>query len=251
MSTTAANLRDLHDLHRRAKALRDRLTSGPKTLAARQLALNTRQAALEASRKALQDAKVQLKKREHSVQAVQAKMDDLRVKLNQVKKNEEYKAIQNQLAHDKAAQEKLEGEALEEMVRIDEQAAALAAEEAEVKKLAADVAALRADLEAQAESQGSQLREIENAIIEAEDVIPEDLRERYRRTVKQHGADALAFVDFDPKNHTGACSGCYVSVTPQMLNELINVESLTFCKTCGRVLYLAEEDIPTTRRTAR
>ncbi len=245
MSTTAANLRDLHQLHRRAKALRDRLASGPKTLAARQLALANRQAALEASRKALQDAKVQQKKREHSVQSVQAKVDDLRVKLNQAKKNEEYKAIQNQIAHDKAALEKVEGEILEDMIRVDERETALAADEAEVKAFAAEVEALRAEIEAQAGSQRGQLAELETAIIEAEEVIPEDLRDRYRRTVKQHGADAMAAVE------GGACSGCFVSVTPQMMNELINVENLTFCKSCGRVLYLAEDDRPPTRRTAR
>ncbi len=49
MTATAEHLRDLHQLHQRAKALRDRLTSGPKTLAARQAALANRQAALEAA----------------------------------------------------------------------------------------------------------------------------------------------------------------------------------------------------------
>ena len=61
MTATAANLRELHQLHQRAKALRDRLISGPKTLAARQAALAARKAALEDARKGLQDAKVQLK----------------------------------------------------------------------------------------------------------------------------------------------------------------------------------------------
>src|SRR5512135_1994176 len=133
MNTTADNLRDLHLLHQRAKALRDRLSSGPKTVAARQAALANRQAALEASRKALQEAKVHLKKREHSIQSHQAKIDDLRFKLNQVKKNEEYKAIQNQIALDKGQIETLEGEVLEEMVRIDEKATAQTADEAEFK----------------------------------------------------------------------------------------------------------------------
>ena len=42
MPITASNLRELHQLHQRAKALRDRLTSGPKTLAARHAALAKR-----------------------------------------------------------------------------------------------------------------------------------------------------------------------------------------------------------------
>lgn len=245
MAATADNLRELHQLHQRAKALRDRITSGPKTLAARQASLAIRQNALEASRKAVQDSKVQLKKREHSLQAHQSKIDDLKVKLNLVKKNEEYKAIQNQIANDKAAIEKLEGEILEDMVRIDEQVAALATEEQEFKTFSAQVAEFKSEQESQAADQKARLEEVVAAIVGAEAIIPEDYRERYRRTVKQHGADAMAFIE----NH--ACSGCFVSITAQMMNELINNSTLSFCKTCGRVLYLAEEDVANTRRSGR
>ena len=85
-------------------------------------------------------------------------------------------------------------------------------------------------------------------VVDAEAVIPEDVRDRYRRTVKQHGADAMASLDYDRKSQIGTCSGCYVSVTTQALNELINGNHLSFCKTCGRLLYLPEEDFPNTRR---
>jgi predicted nucleic acid-binding Zn-ribbon protein len=245
MAATTENLRELHLLHQRAKSVRDRISSGPKTLAARQAALANRQAALEASRKAAQDAKVQLKKREHSLQSHQSKIDDLKVKLNLVKKNEEYKAIQNQIANDKLAIEKLEGEILEDMMRIDEQSAALATEEQEVKNLATQVASFKQEIESQLSQQKTLLAELESSIVGAESIIPEDYRDQYRRIVKQHGADAMAFLE------NGACSGCFVSVTAQMLNELINASSLSFCKTCGRVLYLAEEEVHNTRRTSR
>ncbi len=247
---TAANLRDLHLLHQRAKAIRDRLQSAPKTLAARNLALANRQTALEASKKALQDAKVQLKKKEHTVQSVQAKIDDLKVKLNAVKKNDEYKAIQNQIAIDKNTIEKIEGEMLEEMEKLDEQARKVTTDEAEVRTFAAEVAAMKTLIESQADGQRRQLGELETALVDAEAVIPEDVRDRYRRTVKQHGAEAMAALDYDRKNQIGACSGCYVAVTTQDLNELINGNHLSFCKTCGRLLYLPEEDGANTRRNA-
>ncbi|HMB04513.1 MAG TPA: C4-type zinc ribbon domain-containing protein [Isosphaeraceae bacterium] len=243
MPATAESLRELHQLHQRAKALRDRLTSAPKILAARQAALAKREVDRDDARKALQDAKVHLKKMEHSLQALEAKIDDLRVKLNQVKRNEEYKAIQNQIAHDQSAKGKLEDEILETLGAIETQAAALATREAEFKALEAGVAALQRQVESQAAGQKTQLQELETAIVEAEAIIPEDHRDRYRRVVKQHGADAMAFIESD------ACSGCNVSITAQMKNELINGEHITFCKTCGRLLYLAEEDIPNTRRS--
>lgn len=238
MAATAANLRDLHALHQRAKALRDRLSSGPKTLAARQAALATRQQAIVDARKALQDAKARQKNKEVLVQGQQARIDDLKVKLNSVKKNEEYKAIQNQIAHDKASIAKSEDEILELMTAVEAQASALAALEAEVKAFAEELATFQKQVEGQAEGQKAQLDELESAIIEAESVIPEDERERYRRTVKQRGADALASVE------SAACTGCFVSVTAQAMNHLMNGDAMVFCNTCGRVLYLEEDHRP-------
>lgn len=244
MTATAELLRDLHHLHQRAKALRDRLASAPKTLAARQSALAGRQADLEKARKALQDAKLQLKKNEHSLAAQQAKIDDLKVKLNQVKKNDEYKALQNQIAHDKTAMSKVEDEILQSYEEIEVQAQALAKLEAEVKTFGKEVSALEAELRAQAVTQKAQLQELETAIAEAETSIPQDDRERYRRTVRQFGADALAACE------NRACLGCFTEVTAQMLNHLINADQLTFCKSCGRLLYLSETEQTTVARAA-
>jgi predicted nucleic acid-binding Zn-ribbon protein len=234
-SSAASTLRDLHLLHQRATALRDRLTSGPKTLAARKLALEAKKKALEEAKKALQDEKVAVKKHEHHLQSQQSKSDDLRVKLNAVKKNDEYKAIQNQLALDKNHMEKTEGEILEAMEKVDEKTKVVAAAEAEVKKFSDEVAALAKQIEEHAEAQKAQLAELDKAIIEAESLIDEEQRDRYRRTVKQRGADALA------SGEDGVCSGCYATLTSQVMNELINAHNLQFCMSCGRMLYLAEE----------
>lgn len=245
MTATGESLRDLHLLHQRAKAIRDRLSSGPKVLAARAAALAGRQADLEKARKAVQDAKVLLKKNEHSLQAQQAKIEDLRVKLNQVKKNEEYKALQNQIAHDRAAVSKIEDEILQGMEGIESRTAELAGLEADVQNFAQEVAKLKQEIESREAAHKAQLQELETAIAEAEVSIPEDDRERYRRVVRQFGADALAAVE------DGACHGCFTSVTTQMLNELINGLHLTFCKSCGRLLYLAEQEAANSRRSSR
>lgn len=242
MPATADSLRDLHLLHQRATALRDRLSSGPKTLAARESMLANRLAALETARKTIKDGKAHQKGREVQVQSLQVKTEDLRAKLNTIKKQVEYDAIRNQIAHDNLAISRLEDEILESMTKHDEMAAALAAQEAEAKKLANDVAALKLDIESKAESQRVQLKELEDAIIEAEEIIPIEQRDQYRRLVKQHGADALASAE------NNSCSGCFVSVTTQMLNELINRHRMVFCQACGRVLYLAEENHAHARR---
>jgi hypothetical protein len=249
MPAAAADLRELHTLHQRAKALRDRLTSGPKTVAARLGAMSQRQSAIETARKTLQDARVQLKKKEHTVQGLNARIDDRTVRLNTVKKNEEYKAIQNEIALEKSQIDKIESDMLEEMERIEELARKLAAEEAELKTFAVEVEALQQLVESQAAGQRVQLADLETAIVEAEAIFPDDIRERYRRTVKQYGAEAMAPAEYDPKAQLASCSGCFVALTTQGLNELLNGIHITFCKTCGRILYLADEDRPNTRRS--
>ena len=241
--STTSSLRDLHQLHQRAKALRDRLISGPKTLEARKASAANRLVKLEEAKKALQDEKLAVKKHEAHRQSQQTKSDELRTKLNMVKKNDEYKAIQSQLNLDKINMEKTDTLILEAMVRVDEKQVELQAAEAEVKKFNDEVIKIAQQIEATAASQKAQLTELDAAIIEAESCIVEDQRDRYRRTVKQRGADALAAVE------GSACSGCYVNVTGQMMNELINGQTLQFCMTCGRMLYLTEDDGSVTRRS--
>jgi predicted nucleic acid-binding Zn-ribbon protein len=241
MSATAEQLVILHQLHQRARALRDRMASGPKTLAARTAAAANRQSELEQARKALQDTKVQLKKHEHTIQGIDSKIDDLKTKLNLVKKNEEYKALQNQIAHDQANKAKIEEEMLVELETIDSQTAAVGKLEADVKRFSSEVAALQREMEEQALAHKAQLSELESAIVAAESSIPEKHRDRYRRIVARYGADALAACEDD------ACQGCFTSLTPQMVNDLINGE-LSFCMSCGRLLYRNEPTGVTTRR---
>ena len=116
MPATADNL---HDLHRPASAcqgaarppgFRPQDTGRPAGGPGRPHRPRSKHA-----KKALQDSKVQLKKHEHSLQSIETKIDDFKIKLNQVKKNEEYKALQNQIAHDNAAKSKIEEEILDAM----------------------------------------------------------------------------------------------------------------------------------------
>jgi uncharacterized protein len=245
MPAIADNLRDLHLLHQRAQALRDRIASGPKTLAARQLALSKRQAELDQAKKTLHDAKLQFTKEEHLIKGIDTKIDDLKVKLNLIKKNDEYKALQNQIAHERANKSKLEEEMLVAMETIETSTAEVSRMDAEVKRFAGEVAALETQISEQAAAHKSQLEGFDAAIIAAESAIPEEFRVTYRRIVSRYGADALAACE------DGSCRGCYTSLTPQMINDLINGAGLSFCLSCGRLLYMTEPEVANTRRTVK
>ena len=137
---------------------------------------------------------------------------------------------------------KIETEILESMLEVDTQTEALAKLDVEFHKYASETSRFRTRGRRPRDRSPRQLIELEEAIVDAEDIIPRDHRDQYRRVVKQRKDDAFAAVE------DSSCAGCYVSVTPQMVNDLINVNGLVFCKTCGRILYLAEEVHSTTRR---
>lgn len=235
MSTTADNLRELHTLHQRAKVIRDRLASGPKTLAARQGALAKREAELAAGREGLKRARAEIKNKEVQALSMRGRSDDLRAKLNTIKKQTEYDALRNEIAHNNLAVSKLEEETLELMQKVETQEGEMKTLEDEVAKLKSDVANLEATIQSQTADGQAQLAQIEAAIAGAEAIIPEDIRHQYQRVIKQRGADAMAPVE------DGSCHGCFVAVTSQKINDLINAESLVFCQICGRILYLAEQ----------
>lgn len=234
--TAATDLKSLHLLHQRAKALRDRLESGPKTLSARLKVIDAKKKVLEDARLALKTKRSDIHKRELTVATARSRVDELRVKLNAVKKNDEYKLITNQIATDNKSISNQEDEILEVMAESEAEGAELAKLEAETKKVVEAYNKLKAEFDEKAEGFQSQLAELEAAIAESEGIIPDEDRERYMRSVKGRGADAFSAVD---RAHP-SCSGCYVSVTHQGVNELMIARTLVFCKTCGRIMYLVD-----------
>ena len=108
-----------------------------------------------------------------------------------------------------------------------------------------EVEKLKTDLETKAVAQKAQLAETrERPSRDAEDSIPDrPARRSTAASSSQRGADALAAVDADSR----PASAATLAVTTQMLNELINRRRLAFCKSCGRILYLAEDEAENSR----
>ena len=63
-----------------------------------------------------------------------------------------------------------------------------------------------------------------------------DILSRYERIL--NNKDGLAIVMVNDKN---ACSGCYMHLTEQRLNEIRKYDQLVSCDMCARIVYLADE----------
>jgi predicted nucleic acid-binding Zn-ribbon protein len=242
MTTTANSLREIHSLHQRSKAIRDRLLSVPKTIVARQAQVARKQDTLDKAKKDIQQIKVSKGLKEVQRKSLLGKIDDYSSKLLTVKKNEEYKAIQNEIALVKSQVNKVDDEIIDYEIDLEDRDASVKLLEADLKKAQDDLATYQKQSSEAKTGEEAKLEELAHSLLNAEAVINPDIREQYQRVIRQRGAEAMAVVE------SGACMGCNMSITSQMLNDLINCDTLVFCRSCGRILYMAEEVEKMTKR---
>jgi predicted nucleic acid-binding Zn-ribbon protein len=232
MSVTAAALRELHRIHQQLADLRDRLERGPKQVRAREANVLQLEAKLAEARDKTKQTQMAVDRKQLDLKSGEQKVVDLRVKLNTANSNREYQALLEQIAAAEMAGSVLSDEILEGMEKVDLHS--IAAKEAE-KNLATSKQELdktKHAVEDSAASIRSDLARLEAELSQAEASLPSDMKADYQRVVRSKGADSLALAD------DGVCTGCGQQITLNMQNEL-KLSKLVFCKTCGRLLYLA------------
>ncbi len=232
MSSMADGLRELHRLHLKLQSVLDQLDRGPRQIKARQKATQKKQELVVEHQELLKQLRLAADEKSLQLRSNETKIADLKAKLNSATSNREFDIIKSQIEADTMANSVLEDEILEALEKVDRTQKAIADAQAECdaaleqeKKVAADVAEREPQLRGQADAVRGELEV-------AERVIPASTMPNYRRLVQAHGAGALASVE------NKACTACFALLSPQQMIELRG-ESPVFCRTCGRLLYLA------------
>ncbi|MFN0055949.1 MAG: zinc ribbon domain-containing protein [Planctomycetales bacterium] len=220
----------IHHLHLQLREVQDQMDRGPKLLKVRQEATGQRLADLETLKQKHKALRMAADQKSLQLKSNEAKISDLRVKLNQAASNREFDIIRGQIDADTMANSVLEDEILDTLEKVDaaqraihEMEQAVTAAKAEEARLAAETKTTLPDLEARS-------AELQRLLATAEAAIPPDFLGSYRRLSQAYGAGALAEVDGN------VCGSCYVSLPPQSAVQ-IRAGQVMFCKTCGRLMY--------------
>ncbi len=235
MSHAQANpLPELHRLHLAIQEVQEEIDRGPRQLKARSNTTATRLAELEAQRQKQKQLKMQADQKALQLKTNEAKLEDLKGKLNQAASNREFDIIKGQIEADKVANSVLEDEILETLDKVDKA-------QADVKKLEAEVATAQAEekkftavVDEKRPGLEARLAALRNELAQSETQLPDEIRAAYQRLVQAHGASALSPVE------NATCTSCYVRLTPQ---NAVSIEAgaIMFCRTCGRLLYPRKE----------
>jgi predicted nucleic acid-binding Zn-ribbon protein len=233
MNIQAETLRTLHRLHRQLSDVRDRLVRGPKQIAAAQAAVAHCEEQLKEAKDAHLKARVNADRKQLQLREREARVADLKVKLNQASSNREYQALKEQIAADEQANRVLEDEILEALEQIDllagkvrEAQELLTRSKAELEKTLRRVEEEKAICEAE-------LARLTQELHQTEALLPADFRAEYQRVVNARGENALA-----PLNNR-YCGHCNCALTSQAVQQVL-MEKPVFCRSCGALLYLPE-----------
>lgn len=234
MTAMNQGLKALHEVHQRLQAVQEDLARGPRQIQAKKTAVERKNAELDAQRQTLKQVRMTADQKNLQLKTNENKINELKTKLNAVGSNREYEILTGQIAADTMANSVLEDEILEALTKIDQVQIEVkhveqevAAAEADLAKITAEVAAREAGLREKAEIYQAE-------VAAAEKFLPNDIVPQYRRAVQAFGADALAAVD------NRFCSNCNLQLTSQRMLELKGGKWM-FCS-CGRLMYAVAGD---------
>jgi predicted nucleic acid-binding Zn-ribbon protein len=230
-------LRDLHDLHQRISRLRDQLQRGPRQVEAKRKLLSQRMEALEKAKAEVKTFKVKGHERETERKALDGRISQLQLQINSAKSNKEYTTLVAERDTVIKIRGTVEDQILELLMQEEDKAQESQALDREVKRLQAEAEELEKAVSQQSTELTEKLSAAESRLTNSESSLPADMRDIYRRLVERRGADALS------RAADGTCTGCYTGITPQMQNQLL-LNEIVFCKSCGRMLYLDESQVP-------
>ncbi|MBU1042960.1 MAG: hypothetical protein KJ915_01005 [Candidatus Omnitrophica bacterium] len=188
---------------------------------------------LEAEYKKLQ---IEHKEKDLELQAKEASINKHKGQLPLIKTNKEYNALQLEIEKMKADNSLLEEKIIMLLEKIDVIKVSISKEKEvlslEEKKIDSAKALVKLDIKALEES-------LSRLQVQRKTVIPADLKpevlELYERIRENRGEIAIVPV------RDGSCSGCFMNLRAQVLNEL-SLGKLLTCDTCSRILYVESEN---------
>jgi len=233
MDVSASALRELHRIHRQLADLNERLERGPKQIRARRTNVTRLEAELEQAKEQNKAARMAADRQQVDLKSGEAKIKDLRTKLNTCNTNKEYQALLDQIAAAEMANSVLADEILEGLEKVDELTVKIRAAEARRATAKEELAKTEKQVLEHEGALQADVARLEGELKVAEAALPAAFRTDYDRVVNSKGQDALAQVEDD------CCGGCFQKLTSNQLNEL-HMSRAIFCRSCGRLIYLPE-----------
>jgi predicted nucleic acid-binding Zn-ribbon protein len=224
----------LQEIDLKVRRLQEQQKKHPELLAAFERRREQNRAGLEQVREALATAQKNKRDRDKDLEVGAQKVEKLKARTTDIKTNKEYTAHLKEIENAEKENKAIEDEILVLMERIDAAAAQIGAAEARATEEETAIAAEQKEQEA---SYASVEEELKTCLAQREQVlisVQPGILKQYERLLLSKAGMAMA------EARGEACSGCYMSIPPQVFVNVKKNESVINCPHCGRILYYKE-----------
>ena len=233
MSPELERLVKLQEIETRAAEAQTHIADAPAKIAALDAKLSAARDGVAAARQAISDNQSQRRSLDKDLIAAQQRLSKYKEQLMAVKTNDEYHAMQHQIAAAEAEVGRVEEQVLVNMMDADEVAAKLKAAESVLKADEISIARERAAIEADV---AEQRQTAERMTEERRELLPHlasATLDMFQRVMKARQGIAVA------QASNGHCTICHVRLRPQVYNTIIKNSEIVQCDSCQRILYFA------------
>jgi hypothetical protein len=193
------------------------------------------QAQLEAAKNRVKQIESDRKRLELDVEEKKSQIEKYANQQLQTRKNEEYRALTQEIETCKAEITKIEDQEIvlmEQTEAVQKEVSRLAREADEIKKLAEGQIA---QLNQREENLKKELAELQHGRAELAAAVEPVALNRYERLFKSKGENVVVGV------HHGVCGGCHMKLPPQLLVTCQGQKEIVACSNCGRILYYTRD----------
>jgi len=233
VQTELEQLLVLQDRQQKIKQIQTEIKSLPLQRQNLEAQLAASLAALAALKHKAQHLEMDRKTLELDAGTRQESISRLKTQQYETRKNEEFRAMGNEIERYEKEIRLIEDQELELMDQAEKLKVEVSAEEKKASGARESVARQLADLEEKGKTLESRLSELTIDRSALADKIDEDLLGKFERLFASKGDAAIVALDHE------VCTGCHMKVTTQTAHRVRNGREIVSCEQCGRILYAA------------
>ena len=233
MQTELEQLLVLQDRQQKIKQIQTEIKSLPLQRQNLEAQLAASLAALAALKHKAQHLEMDRKTLELDAGTRQESISRLKTQQYETRKNEEFRAMGNEIERYEKEIRLIEDQELELMDQAEKLKVVVSAEDKKASGSRESTARQMADLEEKGKTLETRLNELTVERTELAGRIDEDLLGRFERLFASKGDAAIVALDHE------VCTGCHMKVTTQTAHRVKNAKEIVSCEQCGRILYAA------------
>ena len=235
MLVTIEKLLVLQDRDRKIHRVQEELAHiSPEREGLRAKAAST-QTQLETAKNRVKQIESERKRLEIDVESKKTQIEKYANQQLQTRKNEEYRALAQEIEHCRAEIVKIEDKEIELMEQAEsaqKEVLRAMADASDAKKL---VESQVAQLDQREQNLTQELAELQTGRAELSSAVDEAARLRYERLLKSKGDNVIVGIAH------GVCGGCHMKLPPQILVSCRSQKEIIACSNCGRILYYTRD----------